>query len=69
LFLHNHSISILSPEKQEFFPVFSYPEEAVIRGRGEAIIRSNNIYFGVYADQRKKQEFNLWKYDTDAKEL
>jgi hypothetical protein len=69
LFLHDHSISILSPEKQEFFPVFRYPEEATIRVRGEAILRSNNIYFGVSAESEKKQEFTVWKYDIDAKEL
>jgi hypothetical protein len=69
LFLHNHTISILSPEKQEFFPVYKYPEEAEIRGRGKTILRSYNIYFGVSAEYGKIQEFTVWKYDTDAKEL
>jgi hypothetical protein len=69
LFLHNHSISILSPEKQEFFPVFNYPKEAKIRDSGKTILRDNNIYFGVSVEYEKTQEYHVWKYDTGAKEL
>jgi hypothetical protein len=69
LFLHNHTISILSPEKQEFFPVFTYPKEAKIRDSGKTILRDNNIYFGVSVEYGKTQEYHVWKYDTGAKKL